>query len=189
MLTSEFTELLASAGGSKPLQATAIIFGTFILEDAATLLAAMQVAAGAVSLPLALGALYAGIVLGDLGLYGLGLLSASHPWAQRLVPQRRQDIGHDWGPPSRSAAGAGQPLRPGLAAAHLHHAGVPPRSDPGICLSSRWRHPGVDLGAIFCQPEARRINVALSWNLALGRTRCILSANYSGQQARGPLLQ
>jgi membrane protein DedA with SNARE-associated domain len=66
------------------------------LEDAATLLAAMQVAAGSVSLPLALGALYAGIVLGDLGLYGLGALSAQHPWARRLVPKRRQDIGHDW---------------------------------------------------------------------------------------------
>lgn len=96
MLTSEFTELLACAGGSKPLQASAIILGTFVLEDAATLLAAMQVAAGAVSLPLALTALYAGIVLGDLGLYGLGALSAKHPWAQRLVPRRRQDIGHDW---------------------------------------------------------------------------------------------
>jgi membrane protein DedA with SNARE-associated domain len=96
MLTTEFNELLGSAASSKPLQAVTIIFGTFILEDAATLLAAMQVATGAVSLPLALAALYAGIVLGDLGLYGLGALSARHPWAQRLVPKRRQDIGHDW---------------------------------------------------------------------------------------------
>ncbi len=96
MLTSEFSELLGSAAGSKPLQAAAIIFGTLILEDAATLLAAMQVAGGAVSLPLALGALYAGIVLGDLGLYGLGALSSKHPWARRLVPPRRQDIGHAW---------------------------------------------------------------------------------------------
>lgn len=96
MLTSEFTELMGSAAGSKPLQAVTIIFGTFILEDAATLLAAMQAATGAVPLKLALGALYAGIVLGDLGLYGLGALSARHPWAQRLIPPRRQDIGHVW---------------------------------------------------------------------------------------------
>jgi len=47
-------------------------------------------------LPLALASLYAGIVLGDLGLYGLGFLSASHPWARRLVPKRRRDIGQDW---------------------------------------------------------------------------------------------
>lgn len=96
MLTTEFSEVFGSVSGSKPLQAVTIVAGTFILEDAATLLAAMQVAAGAVSLPLALGALYAGIVLGDLGLYGLGALSARHPWARRLVPKRRQDIGHNW---------------------------------------------------------------------------------------------
>jgi membrane protein DedA with SNARE-associated domain len=96
MIIPEFADLLAAASGSKPLQAATIIAGTFILEDAATLLAAMQVATGALSIPLALSALYAGIVLGDLGLYGLGRLSASHPWARRLVPKRRQDIGHDW---------------------------------------------------------------------------------------------
>ncbi|HQT38341.1 MAG TPA: VTT domain-containing protein [Acidocella sp.] len=96
MLTSEFTSYLAAAAGSKPLQAAIIIGGTFILEDAATLLAAMQVATGFLSLPLALGALYAGIVLGDLGLYGLGWLSAHHRWAQRFVPARRQDLGREW---------------------------------------------------------------------------------------------
>jgi membrane protein DedA with SNARE-associated domain len=96
MITPEFANILAAASGSKPLQAAVIVIGTFILEDAATLLAAMQVATGAVSLPLALASLYAGIVLGDLGLYGLGFLSASHPWARRLVPKRRRDIGQDW---------------------------------------------------------------------------------------------
>jgi membrane protein DedA with SNARE-associated domain len=96
MITSEFSAMLAAATGSKPLQAATIILGTFILEDAATLLAAMQVATGGLSLPLALASLYAGIVLGDLGLYGLGLLSASNAWARRLVPQRRRDLGHDW---------------------------------------------------------------------------------------------
>jgi membrane protein DedA with SNARE-associated domain len=96
MLTADFTNALSAAAGSKPLQAATIIAGTFILEDAATLLAAMQVATGAISLPLALITLYAGIVLGDLGLYGLGRASASHDWAKRLVPPRRQDIGREW---------------------------------------------------------------------------------------------
>jgi membrane protein DedA with SNARE-associated domain len=91
-----FAGLLVDAGSSWPLQAAVIIGGTFILEDAATLLAAMQVASGALSLELALGALYAGIVLGDLGLYGLGRLSAKHAWARRLVPPQRRDLGHDW---------------------------------------------------------------------------------------------
>ncbi|HQT61116.1 MULTISPECIES: DedA family protein [unclassified Acidiphilium] len=96
MWLTDFSTLLGSAAGSPPLEITTIILGTFILEDAATLLAAMQVAAGAVSLPIALGSLYAGIVLGDIGLYWLGRLSGRHPWAHRLVPQRRRDIGRDW---------------------------------------------------------------------------------------------
>jgi membrane protein DedA with SNARE-associated domain len=91
-----FASLLADAGTSWPLQAAVIIGGTFILEDAATLLAAMQVASGALSLELALGALYAGIVLGDLGLYGLGWLSGTNNWAKRLVPANRRDLGHEW---------------------------------------------------------------------------------------------
>lgn len=96
MFVSGFTSILASAAGSPALEVGIIIAGTFILEDAATLLAAMQVAAGAVSLPLALGALYSGIVLGDILLYWLGWWSAKHPWAARFVPHQRRDIGRDW---------------------------------------------------------------------------------------------
>jgi len=96
MLTSDFVHLLHVAGGSKPLQAATIVIGTFILEDAATLLAAMQVASGAVALPLALGALYAGIILGDLGLYGLGRASNGNRMARRLVPKRRRNLGRQW---------------------------------------------------------------------------------------------
>ena len=65
------------------LQAMLILLGTFVLEDAATVLAAMDVQMGRVALGVALGALYAGIVLGDLGLYGLGRLAAMVPWARR----------------------------------------------------------------------------------------------------------
>ena len=96
MTISQLAELLVTVVGVKPLQAVTIVGSTFVLEDAATLFAAMQVASGALSLPLALGSLYAGIVLGDLGLYGLGWLSAKHAWAMRLVPRRRRDLGHQW---------------------------------------------------------------------------------------------
>jgi membrane protein DedA with SNARE-associated domain len=96
MLSAHFSTLLGAASGSQALQAVIIILGTFILEDAATLLAAMQVATGDIALPVALAALYAGIVLGDLGLYGLGWLANRHPWALRLIPKRRQDLGRDW---------------------------------------------------------------------------------------------
>jgi len=88
--------LFADSSSSWPLQALIIIVGTFILEDAATLLAAMQVASGSLDISLALASLYAGIVLGDIGLYGLGWLSATHGWAKRLVPAQRRELGHNW---------------------------------------------------------------------------------------------
>lgn len=96
MVASSLTAILAATAGLKILQSGAIISGTFLLEDAATLFAAMQVAAGVLSWKLALASLYAGIVLGDLGLYGLGRLSATHKWAKKMVPQHRRDLGQNW---------------------------------------------------------------------------------------------
>ncbi len=77
-------------------QAGAIVLATFVLEDAATVLAAMQAQSGAVSIPLALGALYVGIVLGDLGLYGLGRLAAIIPAVQRFLPPQRTEVVRAW---------------------------------------------------------------------------------------------
>jgi membrane protein DedA with SNARE-associated domain len=88
--------LLAIAGKSPLLQGAAIIMGTFILEDAATAAAAMSVQSGGVAMPVALISLYLGIVLGDIGLYGLGRLAAHMPWALRLIPPQRQDRGKKW---------------------------------------------------------------------------------------------
>lgn len=88
--------VLAFALHHPGLEAFAIIFATFILEDAATILAGMEAAAGSLSIPLALGSLYIGIVLGDLGLYGLGWLAAHAPWVRRLLPPRRTDAVEAW---------------------------------------------------------------------------------------------
>jgi membrane protein DedA with SNARE-associated domain len=88
--------LFALAGTNPLLQAVLIVLATFVLEDAATVLAAMHAAAGGLSVPLALGALYAGIVLGDLGLYGLGRLSASVPAVARWVPAHHMREGRAW---------------------------------------------------------------------------------------------
>jgi membrane protein DedA with SNARE-associated domain len=96
MLASSIASLLALAGHSALFQAGAIILGTFILEDAATVVAAMQVEDGALSPWLALVSLYAGIVLGDLGLYGLGRLSAHIPWIARQLPPHRQETIRAW---------------------------------------------------------------------------------------------
>lgn len=96
MLASSITALLALAGRSVLFQAGAIILGTFILEDAATVVAAMQVQAGVLSLWVALFSLYVGIVVGDLGLYGLGRLSANIPWVGRQLPPHRQETIRAW---------------------------------------------------------------------------------------------
>jgi membrane protein DedA with SNARE-associated domain len=92
--------LLQLAGRSPLLQGLAIIAGTFVLEDAATVATAMAVQDHHVAMPTGLLALYCGIVLGDLGLYGLGMLAAgvhaSSAWARRLLPPQRRFQGREW---------------------------------------------------------------------------------------------
>ena len=97
MLGNSVAALFAWAGANHPvLQAMAIIIGTFILEDAATVLAAMQADNGKLSTLLALIALYVGIMLGDLGLYGLGWLAARVPMVARYLPPQRTDGIRSW---------------------------------------------------------------------------------------------
>ena len=96
MLGNSIASLLAWAGHHPLLQATAMVLGTFILEDAATVLAAMQTADGSLSGALALASLYVGIALGDLGLYGLGWLAARFPPVTRLIPPQRKEVIRAW---------------------------------------------------------------------------------------------
>ena len=94
---TDLTQALFGMAGHDPaVQVALIILATFVLEDAATVLAAMQAQAGALSVPLALGSLYAGIVLGDLGLYGLGFLSGRVPAMARWIPPARKRVGREW---------------------------------------------------------------------------------------------
>lgn len=88
--------LLAATGRHELIQGVAIIGGTFVLEDAATVLAAMQAQEGGISVITALVSLYIGIVLGDIGLYGLGRLAALFPWAERLVPPAARQGSREW---------------------------------------------------------------------------------------------
>jgi membrane protein DedA with SNARE-associated domain len=88
--------LLAFAGHSVLLQSIAVILATFILEDAATVVAAMEAAQGTISIGVALGSLFVGIVLGDLGLYGLGRISTYIPWVARRLPPHRTEAINAW---------------------------------------------------------------------------------------------
>ncbi|MFL5285096.1 MAG: DedA family protein [Rhodopila sp.] len=96
MLAGSTASLLQLAGHSSLFQAFAIVTGTFVLEDAATVAAAMQAQQGALPVPLALVALYAGIILGDLGLYGLGRLSVRVRWLARHLPPHRKEAIQAW---------------------------------------------------------------------------------------------
>ena len=127
--------LLDFAGRHPAVQSGAIILATFILEDAATVLAAMQAAAGAVSIRLALGSLYVGIVLGDLGLYGLGWLAALVPWIHRLLPPQRKAVVRAWLQGRVFKVVLVSRFLPGDAAADLHDLRLPRRDLPQV-------HPG-----------------------------------------------
>ncbi len=96
MSTWSLAGLSTLAGHKAWLQAVVIVLGTFVLEDAATVLAAMQAQSGQLRIEVALAALYAGIVLGDLGLYGLGALSSRVPMVARWVPPGRMRQGRAW---------------------------------------------------------------------------------------------
>ena len=89
-------EWLSLHGHDPFTQGALILLGTFVLEDAATILAAMDVQVGQVTLIVALAALYVGIVVGDVGWYGLGRLAAVTPWAKRWAPVERFAHSRDW---------------------------------------------------------------------------------------------
>lgn len=78
------------------LKVVTIIAGTFILEDVATVLSALATQAHQVSIPLALGALYVGVAVGDLGLYGLGAAGWHWPALRRFLTLPGQDRTREW---------------------------------------------------------------------------------------------
>jgi membrane protein DedA with SNARE-associated domain len=96
MFNQSIPALLDFAGRSGWLQSVAIILGTFVLEDAATVLAALRTNEGGLSVSLALGSLYVGIVLGDLGLYGLGRLAHRFAFLRRWFGPERAEMGRAW---------------------------------------------------------------------------------------------
>ncbi len=80
-----FSHLIGGAGGSTALLALVIVLGTFVLEDPTTVIVGVLASDGVIPVPLALLALYGGIVVGDLGLYLLGRLASTHPRLARYV--------------------------------------------------------------------------------------------------------
>jgi membrane protein DedA with SNARE-associated domain len=90
------TEMLLILGSSPVAIAVAIILATFVLEDAATVAAALLAASGLIAPPLAFAALFIGIFGGDLGLYGLGAAARTQDWARRRIGDARIERGRAW---------------------------------------------------------------------------------------------
>lgn len=81
--------LIQSAAATPWLVPLAIILSTFILEDAAMVGAGVLAADGVIGVWTAALSLFAGIVLGDFWLYGMGRLAITHPTIRRWVEHAR----------------------------------------------------------------------------------------------------
>lgn len=78
------------------LKAVSIILGTFILEDVATILAALAAQSQQLPYSIALIALYFGVAAGDIGLYALGWLGAQYPFFKRFLTLPKQQRTQGW---------------------------------------------------------------------------------------------
>src|SRR3989344_4224128 len=96
MLTDLIDSIVIGSLGHLWLIPLGIIVGTFILEDATTMLVGILVADGEIEWLLALISLYAGIILGDFWLYGTGYLAADHKWAKWFVNHERYEYVRTW---------------------------------------------------------------------------------------------
>ena len=76
------------------LQLVLLFVAAFVLEEAAILGAALLAAAGGVPPAAAAGAVFAGIMLGDWCLYGIGHLAARAEWLRRRIDPRVLERGH-----------------------------------------------------------------------------------------------
>ncbi len=83
-------------GSSPEVLAISILVSTFFLEDAAIGYAALLAATGMIAPQLAFAVLFAGIYLGDVGLYFLGAAARRHERARRLIGEGRIAAARKW---------------------------------------------------------------------------------------------
>ncbi len=79
------SHLIGGSVGNMAILSFAIMLGTFMLEDTTTVIVGLLAADHVIGVPLALFSLYAGIIVGDIGLYCLGYLASTNARLARYV--------------------------------------------------------------------------------------------------------
>ncbi len=95
-MTNWFIDLMALAAANPYLVVAAVALATFVLEDAATVGAALLAAEGVLPIPAAVLGLFIGITLGDLGLFGIGALARRWRWLKARIGPARLARGNLW---------------------------------------------------------------------------------------------
>jgi membrane protein DedA with SNARE-associated domain len=95
-MMGEAGQFLLALGSNPWAIAAAIVLATFVLEDVATIAAAVLAADGLIGPWAALAALITGIFVGDLVLYGAGAYARTNGWAKRMIGEKRMDKGRAW---------------------------------------------------------------------------------------------
>lgn len=90
-----FEDTLAAAAGNPWLQAMILFLGPFVLEEAALMAGALMAAAEELPAWVALGVLYAGIVVSDWALYALGFYAGRSRRLRRFVEEENLARGKD----------------------------------------------------------------------------------------------
>jgi membrane protein DedA with SNARE-associated domain len=83
-------------GSSPEILAVSILFSTFFLEDAAIGYAALLATTGMIEPSLAFAVLFAGIYLGDVGLYFLGAAARRHSRVRGFIGENRIAMARRW---------------------------------------------------------------------------------------------
>ena len=119
--------------------AAAIVLATFILEDVATIAAALLAADGMIPPQLALAALFTGIFIGDLALYGIGAAARTREWIRGWIGEHRMLKGRLWLKRRYITALIGARFMPGLR--------LPTYTSSGFLGLPFWPFAGVAAGA------------------------------------------
>lgn len=93
-LAVQWTQGVLAGMGTPGLIALVLALTTLLVEDLAIAAGVALATQGTISWGLSLGAVGAGIALGDLGLYGLGLAATRVPWLKRRYVGAKSDWAH-----------------------------------------------------------------------------------------------